>query len=129
MVFKQIFRIAFIALIWKQYKALIISTLLLIACLLLISNVHDDYLTHSQLQNDASDAGLSFIYKWLAYALVVGAYFVFHFLRGLRPSKQNLEDKAKEANIIAKTDSDDPFAAIRERKKLRSRADFLDGKK
>ena len=58
MVFKQIFRIAFVALIWKQYKALIVSTLLLIAFLLLISNVHDDYLTHSQLQNDAADAGI-----------------------------------------------------------------------
>lgn len=128
MVFKQIFRVAFIALIWKQYKALIISTFLLIVFLLLVSNLHDDYLTHSQLQNDATDAGVSFIYKWIAYAVGVGSYFIFHFLRGLRPSKQTLEEKAKEANIIAKTDSDDPFAAIRERKKLRSRADFLDGK-
>lgn len=129
MVFKQIFRVAFVALIWKQYKALIISSCLLIAFLLLVSNVHDDYLTHSQLQSDKTvSTGLSFVYKWIAYAIGLGAYFIFHFLRGLKPTKQNLEEKAKEANIVAKTDEQDPFAAIRNKKKLRSRADFLDGK-
>ncbi len=128
MVFKQVFRVAFVALIWKQYKALIISTLLLIAFILLVGNVHEDYLTHSQLQEDSAGNGLSFIYKWIAYAFGVGAYFLFHFLRGLRPTKQTLKEKAKEANISAKDDNEDPFAAIRERKRLRSRADFLDGK-
>jgi len=56
MVFKQIFRVAFIALIWKQYKGLIISTAILIAFLLLVGSVHSDYLTHRQLQNDMSSS-------------------------------------------------------------------------
>jgi len=39
------------------------------------------------------------------------------------------EEKAKQANIDAKHDQDDPFAAIRERKTLRSRADFIEQEK
>jgi len=116
MVFKQIFRIAFVALIWKQYKGLIISTALLIAFLVLVGSVHSDYLTHSQLQDDTSSSGLSFIYKWIAYGTGIAVYFGFHAVR-------------EQANIDAKVDQDDPFSAIRERKTLRSRADFIEQEK
>jgi len=129
MVFKQIFRIAFVALIWKQYKGLIISTALLIAFLVLVGSVHSDYLTHSQLQDDTSSSGLSFIYKWIAYGTGIAVYFGFHAVRGSFTQKENLSEKAKQANIDAKVDQDDPFSAIRERKTLRSRADFIEQEK
>ncbi len=129
MVFKQIFRVAFIALIWKQYKGLIISTVLLVAYLLLVGSVHDDYLTHSRLQNDTAGSGMSFVYKWVAYAIGIALYFGFHALRGIRGPKEDLSEKAKQANKDAKSDSDDPFAAIREKKTLRSRADFIEQEK
>ncbi|MGK0374112.1 MAG: threonine/homoserine/homoserine lactone efflux protein [Arenicella sp.] len=126
MVFKQIFRVAFVTLIWKQYKALIVSTFLIIAYVLLVGNVHSDYLTHSQLQKDTSASGISFIYKWAAYTAGILLYFGFHALRSKRPKKQDLADKAKQANKTAKHDPQDPFAAIREKDKLRSRADFIE---
>ncbi|MFT4634736.1 MAG: hypothetical protein ACI854_002246 [Arenicella sp.] len=126
MLFKQIFRIAFITLIWKKYKGLIVSTVLLIAYLLLVSSVHDDYLTHSQLQSDTSASGMSFIYKWAAYTVGIILYFGFHALRGARPKEQDLAQQAALANKQAKLDPEDPFATIRERDKLRSRADFID---
>jgi len=132
MIFKQVFRIAFVTLIWKQYKAVIVSTFLLFIYLFLVSSVHADFLTHAELQKDASGSGLSFLYKWLAFSIGVAAYFLFHYLRG-RPKK-----KAKQTDTVAKKNAkeesnspnldDDPFAAIRERRRLRSRADFLDGK-
>lgn len=126
MVFKQIFRVAFVTLIWKQYKAVIVSTFLIIAYLLLVGNLHSDYLAHSQLQNDSAGSGISFIYKWVAYTVGVMLYFGFHALRSKRPKKQDLAAKAKQANEIAKRDPQDPFAAIREKDKLRSRADFIE---
>ncbi|MFQ3245544.1 MAG: hypothetical protein ACJAYF_000209 [Arenicella sp.] len=126
MVFKQVFRVAFVTLIWKQYKALIVSTFLLIAYLLLVGSVHSDYLTHSQLQKDTSASGMSFIYKWAAYTAGIVLYFGFHALRSSRPKKQDLAQKAKQANKTAKHDLEDPFAAIREKDKLRSRADFIE---
>jgi len=129
MVFKQIFRVAFIALIWKQYKSLIISSVLLIAYLLLVGSVHEDYLTHAKLQKDSNSTGISFIYKWLAYGLGILIYFAFHFFNGLRTSKEDLNEKAAQANKDAKNDDSDPFAAIREMDKLRSRADFIEQQK
>ena len=126
MVFKQIFRVAFVALIWKQYKGLIISTVLLVAYLFLVGSIHKDYLTHSQLQNDTSGSGLSFVYKWVAYTAGIVLYFGFHALRKARPTKEHLSAQAKKANKEAKNDLSDPFSAIREKKKLRSRAEFIE---
>lgn len=131
MIFKQVFRIAFVALIWKQYKAVIISTLLLFGYLFLVGSIHADFLTHTELQKDTSGSGLSFLYKWLAFAVGVGIYFLFHYLRGRKSNKANKSGrivKGKEDGLPTEGDKDDPFAAIRERKELRSRADFLDGK-
>jgi len=128
MLFKQIFRIAFVALIWKQYKGLIISSALLIVYLILVGSIHDDYLTHSQLQKDTASSGMSFIYKWIAYAAGIILYFGFHAIRATRAPKEDLSEKAKQANKDAKTDPKDPFAAIRKREKLRSRADFIEQK-
>ncbi len=128
MIFKQAFRLAFVALIWKQYKAVIISTLLLFIYLFLVSSIHSDFLTHTELQNDASSSGLSFVYKWLAFALGVAVYFLFHFLRGRKASKKTAEPASKNVSATSDSDEDDPFASIRERKELRSRADFLEGK-
>ena len=129
MIFKQAFRIAFVALIWKQYKAAIISTLLLIIYLLLVKNIHADILLAKTQSNEVANIGLSIAYKWLAYGLGIASYLGFHIIRSLRPSKKDLKDTAKQANKDALIDENDPFSSIRERKKLRSRADFLDGKK
>lgn len=137
MIFKQVFRVAFVALIWKQYKAVIISTLLLFGYLFLVGSIHADFLTHTELQNDTSGSGLSFLYKWLAFALGTGVYFLFHYFRGRAKRKTEnptgglLRSKTKKPSKTSQqvsNDEDDPFAAIRERKKLRSKADFLEGK-
>ncbi len=127
MIFKQAFRVAFVALIWKQYKASIISTLLLIAFLLIVSNVHQDYL--AALPAEEVDP-LTFVYKWLAYAGGIVIFILFHVLRArIKPEKESTKDKIAESKELTNTD-DDPFAQIRARDKLRSRADFLmdDGK-
>jgi len=129
MIFKQVFRVAFVALIWKQYKAAIISTLLLIVYLLLVKNIHADILLAKTQSGTQAHIGLSIVIKWLAYALGVLAYLGFHIVRGLRPRKKTRQEKAKEASLAVTTgDANDPFSAILERKKLRSKADFLDGK-
>jgi len=133
MIFKQAFRVAFVALIWKQYKGAIISTVLLIIYLLLVKNIHADILlANTEAGGANSRLGLLILYKWLAYALGVLCYLAFHIIRGLRPSpkalNKSLKEKAKQANVDAQEDEDDPFAAIRKRKHLRSRADFLEGK-
>ncbi len=122
MIFKQAFRVAFVALIWKQYKAAIVSTLLLLTYLFIVSSIHQDYLA-AVGPNDIDK--LSFIYKWAAYILGFVAFFIFHIVRGrIKSSRVNTKDKISESRELTHTDQD-PFSDIRTRKKLRSRADFL----
>ena len=128
--FKQVFRVAFVTLIWKQYKGSIISTLLLIAYLLIVSNVHQDYLLASG--DDAEK--ITFVYKWLAYLAGIILVCTYHWIK--TKFSQN-DDETSEGNTKAQIEkyramentSDDPFAEIRAREKLRSRADFLMEKK
>ena len=121
MIFKQVFRVAFIALVWKQYRAVIVSTLLLLAFFFVVSSLHNDYL--AAVGDDAKQ--ISFIYKWCAYAAGLIAYFIFHAIRNRIKSKTA---KRKEEFAESKkfdNNDDDPFAKIRARKTLRSRADFI----
>lgn len=122
MIFKQVFRVAFVTLIWKQYKSAIVSTLVLFAFLLIISNIHSDYLI--AVGPDKIDQ-TTFIYKWLAYTAGIVVFLGYHLIRGklkaTEPSDREKIAQSKESE----TDGDDPFAEIRNRKKLRSRADFL----
>lgn len=127
--FKQVFRVAFVTLIWKQYKQLIVSTLLLFFYLFLVGSVHADFLKHAELQNEAADTGFSFVYKWVAFVGGVAIYFLYHYVRNQKIRRDKVDPKAKQKELIQELDelqeSDDPFADIRTRKKLRGRADFM----
>lgn len=122
--FKQAFRLAFVAIIWKQYKALIVSTFLLFFYIFLVGNIHDDYLAHLKLQDSSASTGMSFILKWGAYTGGVALYFLLHWFRGRSGGVKQSESQDSELAPPVST-KDDPFAAIRERKTLRSRADFM----
>jgi len=127
MIFKQVFRIAFVTLIWKQYKAWIISTTLLLLSLYLIGQIHADVLQNWELQNDTTQTGASFIYKWLAYIGSISVYFLYHYFRPKKDSKSAQKDKQnqikKELNELS--EDEDPFKLIREKEKLSSRSDIL----
>lgn len=127
--FKQVFRVAFVTLIWKQYKQLIVSTLLLFFYLFLVGSIHSDFLKHAEMQDEAVNAGLSFIYKWIAFIGGVVAYFLYHYVRNKKVREDKVDPKAQQQELLQELDeleeSDDPFANIRKREKLRGRADFM----
>lgn len=131
--FKQIFRITFVTFVWKQYKRLIISTLLLFAFLWLVGSIHDDYLNYVATQNDDRLAGQSYIIKWAALVGGVMLYMAYHWSRSVRAkSGKDKEQKGKLKNmpeINSFSDdpegAEDPFQALRTKKKLRSRAEIM----
>jgi len=129
MIFRQVFRIAFITLIWKQYKAWIVSSLLLLLSLYLISAIHADFLLHWELQSDNSKTGMSFLYKWLAYVGCIVLYCLYHFLRPKKKVDQQKLNKEKQTALNDElknlSNEEDPFRTIRTRDKLRSRSDFI----
>ncbi|NND81100.1 MAG: hypothetical protein HKN50_01595 [Gammaproteobacteria bacterium] len=118
--FKQIFRLTFVTLVWKQYKGAIVSTLLLFAYMYIVNALHEDYLAYANLEQQAT-IGQSFAIKWAALLAGVLIYLVYNFFlrrpRNKAPRIASKGDQTDEAN--------DPFAEIRRRKTLRSRADMI----
>ena len=141
--FKQAFRFAFVALIWKQYKAAIVSTVALFSYLFLVSWIHGDYIASAQLENQTVGLGQSFVFKWIAFAGGIGMYCLFHWVRGRiqRKNKDKNKDKTLKPTIMPRVEhpyatnkiindpelANDPFAHIRTRQKLRSRKEFEKG--
>ena len=130
--FKQIFRLTFATFIWKQYKRIIVSTLLLFAYLWLVGSIHSDFLSYAELQTDQGIAGRSFLLKWAALASGVILYFTYNFV--LSATKKNGKNPTGDSTGVGKSkkaqdnqpqaDEDDPFASIREMKRLRTRAEI-----
>lgn len=130
MIFKQVFRIAFITFIWKQYKAWIVSSFLLLISFFIIGQIHADLLHVWELNSDTTYTSISLLYKWLAYAGCIILYCLFHYFRRKKsPSKTAETDKETRKKLqkeLANLPSDeDPFNEIRRRDKLRSKSDFL----
>ncbi len=127
MIFKQAFRIAFVTFIWKQYKAWIVSTIILLTCILVIGEIHADLLQVWALNKHTSLTSSSLLYKWLAYIGCIAIYCFYHYFRPKKSkavkNKENLNKIKKELSRLS--GDEDPFNAIRSRDKLRSRSDFL----
>ena len=129
----QLLRLSFITFIWKRYKALIISTLLLLLFFWIVALVHQDYSQYAQLNEDKQYLGLSFLLKWLFYGLAVSGYIYYNWLAGsTKPQQPNSPSTTtKEASSRAPLDSNknDPFEHLRNKKQLKSKADQVIDKK
>lgn len=76
---KNIVRLTFVSYIWKRYKRLIVSTLVLFAYYWLVGKLHGDYIVYSELtakdladeatSADQTPLAYSFIIKWVALIL------------------------------------------------------------
>ena len=97
--FKQIFRLTFATFIWKQYKRIIVSTLLLFAYLWLVGSIHSDFLSYAELQTDQTMAGRSFLLKWAALVSGVVLYLAYNFIRSAKR-------KAKDSSGSAETNGE-----------------------
>lgn len=130
MIFKQVFRIAFITFIWKQYKAWIVSSLLLLISFFIIGQIHADLLHVWELNNNTTHTSISLLYKWLAYAGCIILYCLFHYFRRKKSPADSVKIDKDTRNKLKKElanlpSDEDPFNEIRQRDKLRSKSDFL----
>ena len=122
---KNLVQLTLLSVVWKRYKSLIVSTLLLFVYFWLIGKLHQDFVNYSELNKDHAYLAFSFIIKWSAIILGVVIYLLYNSLFP-RP-KKSVRAVAVKENKTAPDQrvSPDPFAEIRRRKKLRSRADFI----
>ena len=139
---KNIFRITLATYIWKRYSVVIISTAVLFVYFWLVGKIHSDYVSYIELNDESKYLGLSFLLKWFAF--LVG-FLVYLLVNSARFSLKNEIDNSKESvsnTVQANANNDaldvqekkannqqDPFAQIREKPTLRSRADIVIEKK
>lgn len=133
--FQQMVRLTLAATIWRKYKQFIIGGLALLSFWVIVNIIHNDYLSFAQLDavNNQTYIAYSYGIKWLL--IVLSAVVFVRFVK--KPIKSKLEtplqervrtqtDKASNPQLQELSDSGpDPFANIRNKKKLRSKADFI----
>jgi len=121
--FKQIFRLTFVTIIWKQYKRGIISIVCLLVSLWLINFAHREYLAFTEHLSQTSYIGLSFYIKWALLIVVVLIYLCVSLYSP--KDKQKSEIKQNRTTETKAANSDDPFAFIREKEALRTKAEIV----
>ena len=131
--FNQLLRLSFITFIWKRYKRLIVSTVLLLLFFWLVSLVHQDYSQYAQLNDDKQYLGISFLFKWLLYGVAVVSYVYFNGLAGnsAKTGQQDLPVATKKVDPpqSSKAQTSDPFEHLRHKERLKSKADQIIDKK
>lgn len=142
---KNILRLTVAGYVWKRYKKAILSILLLFAYFWLVGKLHEDYISYAALNKDSSFLGGSFILKWLAFiAGFIICYLInfgwpnldtgknSHQATGATNSIENTGKKTADTQAVNRKQQakeqngkNDPFHSIRQRKSLRSKADFV----
>lgn len=134
--FKQLFRLTVVTYVWKRYKAIIVSTVILFVFFWLVGQLHQDYLSYGNLNQDTQHIGLSFVVKWAAFIAGFIIYVLFNSWQGKRArrAKDLPQDSVNTAQLTSDSSdqtakSNDPFDVIRQKDKLRSKADMVIEKK
>ena len=93
--------------------------------------VHADFLAYTNSQPIAEHVGLSFVVKWLAYIALI-SWFIWGLKRDYNNSqkqqlsiKNTMQQSAQTQQRHQADPSADPFKNIRNKEKLRSRAEVV----
>lgn len=130
--FRFLAKSALATVVWKRYRRPIGSTIALLISYFFIAMVHSDYVAWATTTAEHGHLWASFIVKWVALIGVSALYYWFN-TRNLAPANNAPETgpdkKSKSRRKPAPETPDfsagpDPFADIRNKDKLRSRADI-----
>ncbi|MFT7130710.1 MAG: hypothetical protein ACI89U_002837 [Gammaproteobacteria bacterium] len=143
----QLIKLIAASFIWKKYKRTLLTAACLFVYLWLVGFIHNDYLSYREAEGNASNLGFSFVIKWLAWIVGIAVFVFYDSLKkrkensigekgkrkegdrqslGLRKKYSSGPDTSVNKGPVAEKD---PFAAIREKKKLRSKGDITISKK
>ncbi|MFC3123389.1 hypothetical protein [Agaribacter flavus] len=145
----KLINIVLSGLLWRRYKFLIVSLVLLIVSLVVVGQVHKDYVEFAQATDNTSSLGMSFVVKWGVWLLLISIFLAANHFYNKQKDKAEAQksntnsalskvlkwrnDKLYAASKSSsppskskqKTTEIDPFEQIRTREKLRSYADLL----
>jgi hypothetical protein len=98
----RLIKYALTFLLWRNYKVLIVTTLLLIFTIVIINMAHSDYLTWAQMQEPVVATGMSFIYKYCAYVALLVGFFVINHYANKRLEAEEAAQKGKGNAVLDK---------------------------
>ncbi len=126
--------------IWRRYGAALKVLPFVLILLLVIFSVHNDYLNYVKVGEDQRHLALSFVVKW-GVIVLVGFLYWRYVKRTLSRSSDATVRPARsgrgrprgaetpESEAPTEVEQPDPFANIRDKKHLRSRAEWVIEKK
>ncbi|WP_416307126.1 hypothetical protein [Neptunicella sp. SCSIO 80796] len=122
---RPLVKITLVHLLWRNYKPVLLATLFAIIGFVVVSLIHSDYVQYAQDLPGDKDLGLSFIIKWVCYFAIIAGWLAVCFHSGKQKKHiEKIQISAQQVPIYD-TPEDDPFNTIRQKDKLRSRADWV----
>jgi hypothetical protein len=128
--FRFLAKSALAAVIWKRYRRIIVSTLILFAGYFLISLFHGDYVEYAVGSGDKDFLWRSYLIKWAALIGVTVAYYLYNTRVLIKRRADDLPPSSGKEPVVENSpqsgsDSEaDPFVEIRRKERLKSRADI-----
>lgn len=139
--FRFLAKTAIASVIWKRYRRMIVSTLVMFAGFFLISQLHSDFVQYAKEVEEKQLLAWAYLAKWAGFGLVFGGYYFFNFppswlhrQAGTLQEQKGFGGRSLEESSASgsqNTDSTagsnqttDAFAAIRHKPKLRGRGDL-----
>lgn len=114
--------------LWKRYRHRIMPLLgYLLACALVFL-IHSEYLTYAQTAQTTAFVGLSFILKWVVLIAITFGYLNYSPKSESRESSSAKDVEPKKTDLSPakmSSDEEDRFAALRGKRKLKGRGDFI----
>lgn len=129
--FKPLLRLSILASIWLKFGKQIVFGLLIIIALTILQFISHDINEYLNTTEQTQYLGYVLIAKWcLILAIVVGyLLYIKYSLKSKRSAKQQSTAKLthpKSTELKTSTNNEqDPFAHLRDKKKLRSKGDLL----
>ncbi len=123
--FKFLTKTFFVVTIWRQYKRIIISSIVLILGYIVTSTIHDDYVSYAVNANSTNNLFASYVIKWIVLMAITVGYYFYNSVnrRGLIDAKPSNGNDAIQAPNQPNNDMPDPFSGIREKETLKGRVD------
>lgn len=129
--FKPLLRLSILASIWLKFGKQIIFGLLIIIALTILQFISHDINEYLNTTEQTQYLGYVLIAKWCLILAIVASYLLYikYSLRSKRATKLKQASKQASTKPAALTNSNtneqDPFAHLRDKKKLRSKGDLL----
>ncbi|MEO0442379.1 MAG: hypothetical protein AAFZ92_01365 [Pseudomonadota bacterium] len=113
--------------VWKRYRRTLIALPVLLIYFWLVNLIHNDYLAYAELDDSQMGVGLSFVIKWVLVFIGFIIFIIIHFTGGSRNSGEHKQVQPGDQGYGtgASASHADASDAIRQKQKLRSRADMI----